>query len=319
MKRNRTRLAVLVLLVCAILAYIRWNPLTNVHPFEVHHPNCLNNLHEIGLSLYAWSLDTGGRFPWNVSTNEGGSMEFCARDASGFDRNAARHFEVMSNELSVPLLLICPKDRSAKAASHFRALLPQNVTYRLRTGPNIDRSHPKEVVAVCPMDGNTLYCDGTVVPAAVSAAPSRDSDEVLAGPAPAGPTCVRNMREIAIAFITWALDHNGQFPFNVPTNQGGTLELCVRDSAGFDSNAFLHFRAIATNATVPAMLVCPTDRTRLPAAGFATLQPSNISYLLRSGPNLAPTNSAEILARCPLDGTTLYCNGSVRTKHRPHD
>jgi hypothetical protein len=171
MNRNIVRLAVALALACAVLAYWQWNPSRNVHPFQIHKANCLNNLREIGVALETWSRANGGRYPWNVSTDDWGSKEFCARDANGFDANAARHFEVMSNELSVPSVLVCPQDRSRRAAVNFRLLSGARLSYRLRTGTNIDRSHPREVVAVCPVDGNTLYCDGTVVAGGSAVAP----------------------------------------------------------------------------------------------------------------------------------------------------
>jgi hypothetical protein len=45
----------------------------------------------------------------------------------------------------------------------FGRLTAANVTYRLRSGTNIGDTHPREILAVCPVDGNTLYCDGTVL------------------------------------------------------------------------------------------------------------------------------------------------------------
>jgi hypothetical protein len=97
-----------------------------------------------------------------VSTNAGGTPDLCARGSDGFDSNAASHFEVMSNELNTTLLLICPKDRSRKRAATFDKLRPENVTYWLWTGTNISETSPKQVLAVCPVDGTTLYSDGSV-------------------------------------------------------------------------------------------------------------------------------------------------------------
>jgi len=133
------------------------------HGAVPHKVNCVNNLKQIGLAFRTWAADNGGPYPFNVSTNAGGTLEFCARGSGDFDSNAAIHFQVMSSELSTPLLLVCPRDKSRHSAVDFHSLEPGDVTYRLRTGTNISEAHPKEVLAVCPMDGNTLYCDGTVV------------------------------------------------------------------------------------------------------------------------------------------------------------
>lgn len=163
MTRNAIRLLVAVLLGAVCLLYLRWNMDRVRHGVVPHKVNCVNNLKQIGLAFRTWAIDNGGPYSFNVSANAGGTLELCARGSDGFDSNAAIHFQVMSNELSTPLLLACPRDKSRHAAADFHSLGPGNVTYRLRTGTNLSEAHPKEVLVVCPMDGNTLYCDGTVV------------------------------------------------------------------------------------------------------------------------------------------------------------
>jgi hypothetical protein len=123
---------------------------------------CVNNLKQIGLTFLEWALDNEGRFPGNVSTNAGGAMEFCAVGADGFDRNAARHFQVMSNVLTSPKILVCPQDKTRRPATDIANLHAGNVTYQLRSGTNVSMENPQEVMLVCPVDGNLLYCDGAV-------------------------------------------------------------------------------------------------------------------------------------------------------------
>ncbi len=89
-------------------------------------------------------------------------MELRAIGPDGFDTNSYLHFMVLSNYLSVTSRLVCPGDTARDAATNFASLRPENVTYRLRTGDTVTEDHPEEVLAVCPIDGNTLYCDGSV-------------------------------------------------------------------------------------------------------------------------------------------------------------
>lgn len=124
---------------------------------------CIKNLKQIGLSMKIWSGDNGDMPPWNVSTNKGGTMELCAPDKNGFDKNAALHFQAMRNELGTPFVVLCPQDKSNKRAATFAEINLSNVTYQLRTGTNITEANSKEVLAVCPIEGNTLYCSGEVV------------------------------------------------------------------------------------------------------------------------------------------------------------
>jgi hypothetical protein len=124
--------------------------------------NCVNNMKQIGLAFKVWALDHEEQFPFNVSTNNGGTMELCVAGKDGFEANAASHFLVLSNELSTPRVLVCPADTSARAALDFSSLSAGNVSYRLRSGTNVAEINPQEILAVCPMHGHTLLVDGSV-------------------------------------------------------------------------------------------------------------------------------------------------------------
>lgn len=124
--------------------------------------NCMNNMRQIGLAYRTWALDNGDAFPFNVSTNKGGTLELCAMASDGFDRNAAFHFQVMSNELSTPRILVCPADTRKQPALDFFHLQPGNVSYQVRTGTNLTESTPQAVLVVCPIHGHELLCDGSV-------------------------------------------------------------------------------------------------------------------------------------------------------------
>ena len=116
---------------------------------------------KVALSLRTWAMDHGGDFPFNASTNRGGTKEFCSPGGDGFDRNAFVHFRAMSNELSTPKVLVCPADSSRHPAGDFQSLQAGNVTYQMRSGANINETQPDEVVVRCPIHGNVLKCDGS--------------------------------------------------------------------------------------------------------------------------------------------------------------
>jgi len=122
---------------------------------------CQNNLKSIGLSFKQWSLDNQDQFPWSVSVTNGGTMELAVPGADNIDPNPI-HFEVLSNELNTPKILICPADKTKSAAYSFRRLQAANVGYQLHSGSNVSDAFPNQTLAICPIHGHILACDGSV-------------------------------------------------------------------------------------------------------------------------------------------------------------
>jgi competence protein ComGC len=102
-----------IIAVIAILAAILLPALASAKR-KAQRINCVNNLKQDGLAFRIWEGDNGDKYPMAVSTNKGGTMEYAE------DGNAFRHFQVMSNELSTPKILICPADDRTAAASFAR-------------------------------------------------------------------------------------------------------------------------------------------------------------------------------------------------------
>jgi prepilin-type processing-associated H-X9-DG protein len=124
--------------------------------------DCQNNLRQIGLAMKVWALERNDQFPFNVSTNSGGSLELCSRGPDGFETDPSSHLKLISNELSSTSFLVCPSDSGKHPAAGFASLRSENVSYQLRTGTNINSDNPQEILVVCPIHGNVLYCDGNV-------------------------------------------------------------------------------------------------------------------------------------------------------------
>lgn len=124
--------------------------------------NSENNLKMIGLAFRIWEGDHNDQFPFNVSQAQGGVKELCETDSDGIEKNPAAIFMVMSNELSTTRILVCPNDPKKQAATGFSNLTANNISYQLRTGPDISDSHPDEILAIDPINGLVLHCDGSV-------------------------------------------------------------------------------------------------------------------------------------------------------------
>lgn len=86
--------------------------------------SCTNNLKQVGLSFRQWALDNQDRYPQKVDWSQGGADGAPANGGinSGATVPAAQNmwrvFQVMSNELNAPKILICPSEfQSSRQAS----------------------------------------------------------------------------------------------------------------------------------------------------------------------------------------------------------
>jgi prepilin-type N-terminal cleavage/methylation domain-containing protein len=86
---------------------------------------CLNNLKQISLALRMWSGDHQDKYPWNLTTADGGSSD----SADWTD-----HFGLCSNELGTASILWCPSDKKKKTAPDwYRANGEEHVSYFVGT------------------------------------------------------------------------------------------------------------------------------------------------------------------------------------------
>jgi prepilin-type N-terminal cleavage/methylation domain-containing protein len=91
-----------------------------------HHggPFCINNLKQIGTAFQIWANDHADVYPWETSTNSGGSREYA------FGPDVFRHFQIMQNEMGqFPKILLCPKDKERFAATNFINFDNSNLSY----------------------------------------------------------------------------------------------------------------------------------------------------------------------------------------------
>jgi prepilin-type processing-associated H-X9-DG protein len=96
-------LAILAVVLLAVLVFL---PMF-ARPHIGQRISCTNNLKQIGVAFMTWALDYTN-LPMRVSITNGGTMEL--NNGLVFP-----HFLVMSNELSVPVVLICPDDTKRMA------------------------------------------------------------------------------------------------------------------------------------------------------------------------------------------------------------
>jgi len=111
-----TKVEVAVCLGVLALIGALWGPRIAHWGRNLTQVSCVGQLQNIGLGMRTWATDHNGKFPMQVSTNEGGVRELTGEAA------LIRSFAAISNEISTPLILICRDDRQHRAARTFTEL-----------------------------------------------------------------------------------------------------------------------------------------------------------------------------------------------------
>ena len=108
---------VVVLLVAAVIpAVVRVN-------FKASRESCVSRLKQTGVAARIFAMDNSGDYPWALSTNRGGTLEFTTSGTETF-----RHFQVLSNELNSVRVILCPEDLRSPALS-WAGLSNSNISY----------------------------------------------------------------------------------------------------------------------------------------------------------------------------------------------
>ena len=115
-------------------------------------------------------------------------------------------------------------------------------------------------------------------------------------------SCVCNLKQVGVAFRTWALDHNDRYPMQVSVTNGGTMELTGSPMV------FASFSVMSNELSTPKVLFCPSERDarRVPATAFPGMPGgSSKPILFGSDTNLsyfAGVDATDILPQMFLTG-----------------
>lgn len=97
---------------------------------------CVNNLKQFGLAVKVYALDNTNLTSPDVLS--------------------------MSNELSTPIVLVCPADTNRAAAKSWSTFTPANCSYEYLAPSSSDDKEPMRVLSRCPIHGNVGLLDGSV-------------------------------------------------------------------------------------------------------------------------------------------------------------
>jgi len=102
-----------VIAIIAILAGMLLPALANAKKHALA-TQCINNLRQDGFAFHLWALDNNDRYPMEVPVSAGGAVP--PAGLTGAD--TFRIFQVLSNEITTPKILVCPTDER-RAATNF--------------------------------------------------------------------------------------------------------------------------------------------------------------------------------------------------------
>lgn len=100
---TRLELAIVVVVI-GVLALLTFPAIARAQA-KANRIHCVSHLKNLGLGLRIFSTDHNRAWPWQVSTNKGGSEEFLQNPSLTWP-----HFLALSNELSSPRIARCPND-----------------------------------------------------------------------------------------------------------------------------------------------------------------------------------------------------------------
>lgn len=147
-----TRVEVLVIIGAVALLIACLLPALARARVKVQRIRCVCNQKQIGLSFKIWAGDHFDKYPMQVVATNNGTIDWVA---SG---EAWPHFQVLSNELNTPRVLVCPADKRRKFADNFVQFGNTNLSYFV--GVDATEENPQTLLAG---DGN-LEIDGQPVP-----------------------------------------------------------------------------------------------------------------------------------------------------------
>jgi prepilin-type processing-associated H-X9-DG protein len=119
-----TLVEMLVLIAIIALLGLLFYPRLLNEKEKAQRIRCTSFLKQTGLAFRIWAGDHDDKNPFYLAVTNGGTKEFIATGET------FRHFEIMSNELNTPKVLVCPTDKQRMAATSFTPTLNNgNVSY----------------------------------------------------------------------------------------------------------------------------------------------------------------------------------------------
>ncbi len=125
---------------------------------QANRVHCLGNLHQAGIAFQLFANEHNELLPMQLSTNQGGALEFCLSSAAADLPAASLHtFLALSNELVTPRVLICRADKRVPVGD-FAHFTNDNLSYFAG-----ERASQREPISVLAGDNNLTPAAASLV------------------------------------------------------------------------------------------------------------------------------------------------------------
>jgi type II secretory pathway pseudopilin PulG len=113
----------LLVVICVIVVLIAILLPASVNPKSGRQIQCLSNQKQIALGFIIWNGDNNGKFPWQVSITNNGTMELVD------DGHPSSQFQSLSNYVKSFGIYICLSDTNRQSATNYAAFSDLNTSY----------------------------------------------------------------------------------------------------------------------------------------------------------------------------------------------
>jgi hypothetical protein len=91
-----------------------------------------------------------------------------------------------------------------------------------------------------------------------------------------------------------------------------SLELGARCYAeNYEGTFAPNLQCMSNELSTTKILICPSDRSRVPAANFTLLTSTNVSYVYLAAGLQSTNATTNAIFRCPIHGHTVYSDGRI--------
>jgi type II secretory pathway pseudopilin PulG len=116
----------LLVVICVIAILVAMLLPATTGPRKATMAVCLSHQKQIAIVLIMFNDDHGGKYPWQVSATNGGSME------SVSNNQAFPHFRALSEYFGKQTtIFVCPTDDARHAATNYSQIFDENISYFL--------------------------------------------------------------------------------------------------------------------------------------------------------------------------------------------